>query len=476
MPFVVLIIFALAYVQTRWPEPVGWLTPFGGALMTWGGVVLGVAAAQWIVWRFQRCLRQAPERAGVFLRRYLRCRQWHLYGMLAGYLSALYLAGWGWTVTNCLTATRWTKPGAELLILLPFLTGLFLSWSRFYDAETALRWLLPEEEAEPFVSRWAYVGLHARQSLILAAPPFVLLLIQQCLFVVLPDVQRNVYVMPVLSGVLLVGLFLGYPWLLRVLLDLKPLPEGPLRQRLQEAARRLAFRCSNILVWNTNGAVATAMLTGALPLLRYVILTDRLIQHMDEEEIEAVFAHEVGHVKHRHIQFYFVFLAASLVTLTGAWRTLLDGLRALEVQAVLAAQFAWLDGEPNGLEWLSLFPLFAGLALYVFVVFGFLSRRCERQADLYACRSVSFRAFLSALEKVVWLNGISRDRPGWLASWRHGSIGQRVDFLARMQKHPPAVERFHQETGWLKRGIIGALVLLLVALGPDRILAFLQVM
>src|SRR5438477_3263267 len=125
--------------------------------------------------------------------------------------------------------------------------------------------------------------------------------------------------MPRLSGLLLALLLAGWPWLLRVLLNLKPLAEGPLRRRLTETARRLSLRCSDILVWNTHDTMATALLAGPLPTLRYVVLTDRLIRHMEPEEIEAVFGHEVGHVKHRHMTYYLLFLVLSLLTLSALW-------------------------------------------------------------------------------------------------------------------------------------------------------------
>src|ERR1700737_3124554 len=38
---------------------------------------------------------------------------------------------------------------------------------------------------------------------------------------------------------------------------------------------------------------------------------------------------------------------------------------------------------------LEMLPLFAILGGDIFVVFGFLSRRCERQADIFGCRAVS---------------------------------------------------------------------------------------
>ena len=52
-------------------------------------------------------------------------------------------------------------------------------------------------------------------------------------------------------------------------------------------------RFSDILVWDTRGTVANAMVTGPLPLLRYVVLTDRLIEeipdrHTDDEVAPAL--------------------------------------------------------------------------------------------------------------------------------------------------------------------------------------------
>src|SRR5262249_58146905 len=46
--------------------------------------------------------------------------------------------------------------------------------------------------------------------------------------------------------------------------------------------------------------------------------------------------------------------------------------------------------DKGGPEW-RVFPLIGILGAYIFVVFGFLSRRCERQADIYGCRAVSCR-------------------------------------------------------------------------------------
>ena len=54
---------------------------------------------------------------------------------------------------------------------------------------------------------------------------------------------------------------------------------------------------------------------GVLPWMRYVLLSDVLLERMSDE-IEAVFAHELGHVVHRHMTWYIIFfgMAGLLVT------------------------------------------------------------------------------------------------------------------------------------------------------------------
>ena len=274
-----------------------------------------------------------------------------------------------------------------------------------------------------------------------------------------------------------VGIFIGMPWVLRLVLGLKPLPESVLRDRLSAAARRLRFRCSDILLWNTRGGVANAMVAGVLPYPRYVELTDRLIADLCPEEIEAVFGHEVGHVKHRHMLFYFSFLIVSMVA----------------VWSVVSSYFPELDKLLNldARQDLAVLPGVAGIGAYIFVVFGFLSRRCERQADLYGCRAVSCRAanceghdetqslapdgtglcttgirtFINALEKVVRLNGLSRDKPGLLQSWQHSTPARRIDFLQSVLAHPAIEPRFQRRVLLVKSVLLLGLAGLIVYLG-----------
>src|SRR5262249_44676299 len=128
---------------------------------------------------------------------------------------------------------------------------------------------------------------------------------------------------------------------------------------------------SNILLWNTNGAVANAMVAGIIPQVRYVVLTDRLINDLTPDEVEAVFGHEVGHVKHHHMAFYLTFILISIGMLSGI--------------ATLLRLDEWFKSNED----MAILPMIGILGGYIFVVFGFLSRRCERQADIFGCRTMS---------------------------------------------------------------------------------------
>jgi STE24 endopeptidase len=216
------------------------------------------------------------------------------------------------------------------------------------------------------------------------------------------------------------------------------------------------------------------MVVGILPYLRYVMLTDRLMEELSPEEVEAVFGHEIGHVKHHHMLYYLIFLLTSIAVL---------GLVLIPWQDELGSLLS-LQNLPH----LSVLPAIVALGLYLFLVFGFLSRRCERQADIYGCRAVScgeafcaghtseqtlpertkvlcttgILTFIQALEKVALLNGISRDRPGFLQSWQHSTIARRVDFLKSILRDPQAEPRFQRRVFLVKCAVFAVLGVILL--------------
>lgn len=222
------------------------------------------------------------------------------------------------------------------------------------------------------------------------------------------------------------------PLVPRYLWDTTPLGTGPMRDRLEALCRKQGVRCRNILVWRTHGGMLNGAVIGLAPSLRYILLTDALLEELGEREIEAVMAHEVAHARRHHIPWLMATMIAS-IGLTWAALT----------YASLAAT-AWLAPAASGpAEPLMLvLSLSASIAAGLMIV-GFVSRRFEWQADAFAVQHLSglrdasgkprttliepeaVTAMAGALGAVAALNHIPPGR----FSWRHGSIAHRQKLL-----------------------------------------------
>lgn len=505
MVFLVLVSLYESYWPSPWHGP-----PEQSVLLTALAVALVGLHAFWVSRRVCWPLNRDPFQRDDLLANYDRGRFVHQLLQFGLFGLALGVLGWGWAVRELWASNGKPLPGLELLILAPFLVGQILTWAFFYDADRAahkaahrLLELDPFGQAwlesgtavpTPFGGRWAYVTFQLRQKFALVFIPVLLLVGHQAVGRMFPAAWTHA---PLLTNTLsiaaLTGVFVGMPLLIRFALGLRPLPAGPLRDRLTASARRLGFTCSDVLLWNTRSGMANAMVVGLVPWLRYVVFTDRLIEEFSEDEIEAVFGHEIGHIRHQHMLCYLVFLLLSMVGLGLVTNHYLLPLLAEAAQS-LAEWLPWLPPSlgarlaPDGD--LSVVPLLPVLLAYIFVVFGYLSRRCERQADVFGCRAVSCQnlaceghgaeprlsprgrglcqtgigTFIRALEKVALVNGISRDRPGFLQSWQHSTIAKRVAFLHRVLADPRVEAAFQRRLRQVKTALFVGLGLLVAGL------------
>ncbi|MFH0943586.1 MAG: M48 family metalloprotease [Planctomycetota bacterium] len=255
-------------------------------------------------------------------------------------------------------------------------------------------------------------------------------------------------------AIALLGLALAYPAMFRVGMGLRPLVAGaPLRRRLEELAGHLGFRCRDILYWPTRRPVLNAAIVGILPGYRYVILTDELCKRLTLEELGAVFTHEVGHGKKHHALLY-LFCSVAFLTalvplgdLVGGW--ILEWTAGRIDAGVAAAVCVYL-------------PAFA---FYWVVLFGYLSRRFELEADIFGVEMTQDPSlFITTLEKVARVGRIERRR----RPPRHFSIAGRTDFLRRafIEREPDLLPRFRRQIGIIRRVILwSSSVVLFLAIG-----------
>src|SRR5262249_32540424 len=264
MPFLFLLLLTLTCLQQNWPRPVfaqldddldySWLYSTIGTALTWGLMLALLVRVLLQVRAATRQISADPTQRSAVVRRFGKQRRQHLFALVAVQVAALYLFGWGW-----IGRALWPLPGLQVILLLPIITTLFISWIGFYEVDRLSNQLTAAADDPPYMARRAYVGLQARHNLLLVVPPLCLLLFQQLLFGIFPWLEKDSLFMPIFAIGMLALAFIGLPWLLRVFLGLKPLPDGPLRRRLMDTAQPRRFRFNDILLWGTRPTPATAM-------------------------------------------------------------------------------------------------------------------------------------------------------------------------------------------------------------------------
>jgi len=438
---IVVVLAALAVARSGNPLPVSGV---GWRLMV---VALGVAAVSLFALAssilIARGLKADSPRHRRLLARFRNLRRLHMALWLAASGGIIYWLGWGQLVRF-----NWGLDGAfpldDLLILTPVLLPLVFSWAAFYEVERAV-WVFVDKRASkplPGCKRWQYVALHVRHHLgILLIPVLALLAVQDGIEIFAPGLLENGHD-AVLLGSLLAVLLVLFPLMLKYVWRTHPLPPGPLRSRLEQSAGRSGVRARDILVWETDGMVLNAAVSGVFRGLRYIFLTDALLRYLGDEEIEAVFGHEAGHVKHRHLTLRMMAMVAPL-SLWLLAEQMFPGLSGLSGQwssefGFSGLEFSGFDGgvaehARDGL------CLLAAMTIYVTVVFGPYSRLLEHQADLFSLRSLPIdggthplKTIGSALEKLAANGAANRNT----RSWQHASIARRVDFLNRIDTEP----------------------------------------
>ena len=497
MQFLLLICLMMACLPIDWPAPLWDLGTRGSIACTGLGMgamyLAAFSISRLAIMRLNRKLGSRETTA----HQYGLARTWFFFANLGVFAVSLYAFGWGATVKQIglihVNDQPIFAPGGEFLILAPFLLVQIGSWFFFYDVDRRFMVSSADARRAPrFWSRGGYVLFLFRQQLVLVLAPLILLVGQQGIERMHPELFRSDW-LPLISVLTLPAFLLIFPLFLPPLLGLRPLAKGSDRDRLSANARRLHFRYSQIYFWDTRGGVANAMIVGVVPWLRYVIFTDRLFEDLREDEVDAVLGHEVGHAKHGHILYYALFLTLSFVVL-GA---LVQSFRLVE------------NPEWRQHRTLLMIAPVAIMGIYMFSAFGFLSRRCERQADLFGCRAVSCErddcsghdestvfpdkgaglcntgidVFIRGLQRVEDVNGMARPKTpwrgtgffgkfnwifrlltGWLHTWQHSTIQKRIAFLQRVMFDRSIERRFQYRLWYLRWAIIIGLLGTLVAL------------
>lgn len=439
--------------------------------------------------RSRRLLAQYGEEPGIAQQFYHRALFILRTGALTAFAATVFLTRWPeWLELASITPAL--QIVGDVVVLAPFVVTIVVHWVAIYPLERAFRshglsWAVDDGSKERNGWRFAsYLDFHVRHYLLVVAVPITLILFTA-------NMTRGyesqlqawtgwVWTPDVLLGVVAVAVFVVAPAMLRRIWRTVSLEPGPVRERLEALCARIGLRCREILVWKTDGFMINAAVMGVFAPVRYVLLSDTMLATMSIKQIEAVFGHEAGHVRHRHIQHFLVFALAGWVIVAGVMELLARIAIGLDAPANMSAMTIQGIGV-------------AATVLFWGVGFGWLSRRFERQADLFGARCVTppgpecrlpcsvhpddqtirtaalpycleegrvcatgAAVFASALDRVALLNGIPQEE--W--SWRHSSIGSRIRHLASLAGDPRRADRFdglirHIKTAMLVVAVTG---------------------
>ena len=307
----------------------------------------------------------------------------------------------------------------------------------------------------------AYLSANLRLDLLFTLVPIGLILVCQdlgatALRLMIPHEKTPEWAEPAISLSAAGIVFVLAPLLLTRVLKTRTLPPSPLRERLETMCRQAGLKYRDILLWHTDNHVGNAAVMGVLPQVRYILLSDLLLESMSDEQIEAVFAHELGHVVHKHLSWMGVFVVILLLGSIGPWQ--------------------WVDhySSTHLPGWVAdmLLPVISGAGALLLLLGG-LSPFFERQADVFAARMIeshhrredpaakpgavgSYGAnlFASALHRVAIINGI----PIHARNLSHGSIAGRIDHLHRLSADPNRTSEFDRRMLWIYVALLSALV------------------
>lgn len=415
-------------IAGRSPLPLGANGAAWAALVPPVVVLLGIAAATPVLVRGLDRGRAEAVAAADRLQRFGRLV------IVVAHVAACLFAGWPAAVRTLVGDPVLLD---EVIAAAPPLVAAILLWRLQHPIEVRVRraMLLRRLDAGRPVrmppTPWRYVIAQVRLHLLLVLVPLVLVLglgeAARRTVVRLWPVAESAGWADAASLVVGVVVLATAPVLARVVLAVHPLPAGELRDDMVDLCRRGGVRVRDILLWDTGGTVPNAAVMGLVPVARYVLLTDALVEMLPRPALRAVMAHELAHVRHRHIPWL-------VVTLVGV----------LAAATFVAALPLALPAHRLADDLLMAADLAAAVVAVVLSIatFGWVSRRFEGQADADAVRQLGAGAeriepeavasMAMALARIAGTAGVDPRR----RSWRHGSIAWRLGNIRALEGRP----------------------------------------
>ena len=237
----------------------------------------------------------------------------------------------------------------------------------------------------------------------------------------------GVFVM--LMAFLLVSSALSIP-LQKIFYRFTPLEEGSLRDRINELFVSNGYAVKSILVMNASARTTRAnAFCAGLGKGKKIALFDNLVNNFTEDEITAVFAHELGHDKYKD--------TASLTAVQSLIYAVIAALIALMVSTPDASvSLGFADTNVAAIVMVLVLAVMGPLLTVLMIPVNMFSRAMERRADTFAAKCGLGQPLIDALKRLSRDNLVDLNPHPFLSTigYSHPTVGERIQLIERVMK------------------------------------------
>ena len=238
-----------------------------------------------------------------------------------------------------------------------------------------------------------------------------------------------VYAFIFLTAVQLLIVFIYPTFIAPIFNKFSALEDGEVKNKIIDLLTRCGFKSSGLFVMDASkrSGHGNAYFTGFGKNKRIVVF-DTLLSSLDAEEVEAVLAHELGHMKKKHV-------------LKGMIKGIFFSFIGFAILGYLRHNTAFFNG--HGVQTitdymaLTLFSMVAGVYTFLLTpISSYTSRKHEYEADQFASENAKASKLISALIK-MYKDNASSLTPDPLFSkfyFSHPPALERVTYLESLQK------------------------------------------
>lgn len=256
-----------------------------------------------------------------------------------------------------------------------------------------------------------------------------------CLFIVIHRAFGKWFVLPFVAilCVLILVFFVISPFFQKIYNRFTLLEDGTLKDRLVKlmSDNGCVVREIKVMDGSRRSSKANAYFTG-VGKTKTIVLFDTLLNLMTEDEIVAVFAHEMGHNKHKDTLKGFASAAIECVIIAAIAYLLVTDVSVY-------AQFD-LAGINYGFAYVLIDIAFDFISPLIGLIANGISCRFEYAADAYAVESGYGEALISALKKLAKdsLSNLSPNKIVVRLTYNHPPMSERIAAIrARLDQSQP---------------------------------------